>query len=83
MATLIVAIELSGHFLVVLIGLEDFVGSKDGDSVGMDYPNIAIASNKITARLKELGTSQGLLSDSLPVIKDRMENIMEQRNQDK
>eukprot|EP00957_Ditylum_brightwellii_P211730 15366519-Ditylum_brightwellii.AAC.1 len=66
-----------------LTSLEDFVGGQYGDAVRVDYPNIAIVLNKTAAGLEDLGTSQGLLSDSLPIIKDRMEDFMEQRNEDK
>eukprot|EP00957_Ditylum_brightwellii_P128712 9819387-Ditylum_brightwellii.AAC.1 len=35
------------------------------------------------ARLEHLGTAKRLLSDSLPVIKCRVEDVMEQQNEDK
>eukprot|EP00957_Ditylum_brightwellii_P072652 5520905-Ditylum_brightwellii.AAC.1 len=66
-----------------LTNLEDFVGSKYDNSVGVDYPNVTIALNKTVSRLEELYIKLDYMVVSLPGIREAVQVMSDQQLNDK
>eukprot|EP00957_Ditylum_brightwellii_P133019 10142420-Ditylum_brightwellii.AAC.3 len=65
-----------------LTSIEDFVGSKYGNSVGVDYPSVTVALNKTVSRLEELYIKLESISVSLPGIREAVQVMSFMRRAD-